>query len=414
MTSLVYILKELANARVRMCMSIATIVWGTVSITILLAIGEGIRTTMLRANKGIERSTIVIFPGQASLSYRGLPTGREIRLQEADVRLARERVPEIEAISGEKTGMVEIRYSERWKKGVIKGVDSDYGLIRNIVPLPGGRFINPIDVANHRRVAVIGPQVKEYFFAEDTNPIGKFIEIDGRPFMVVGVMRKKFESAVLNAADAESIWIPNTTFRAIYGTEDYTYIVIRPRSAKEARKAIEGMYRVIAFNHRCDPTDKKIMEPWNTAEALMASVIIVYCLQVVLGVVGGLALIISGAGIANVMYFSVNKAIPEIGIRLAVGARRYQILIHYAVEGVVVTAIGGALGILLSNLIVYAVDLIPLNMGFLEIFGKPTPVLSMPVFAIVLGVLGITGLMAGIFPAHRAARIEPTEALRHI
>ena len=135
--------------------------------------------------------------------------------------------------------------------------------------------------------------------------------------------------------------------------------------------------------------------------------------RIVLGVSGALTLIVAGVGIANVMYVSVTNATRDIGIRLAVGARGYQILSQYILEALVATAVGGAVGIAASSLLVFGVGLIPMEADFFRFVGKPVPMLSLTVAVIVVAVLGVISLEAGYFPALRASRVAPAEALRY-
>jgi putative ABC transport system permease protein len=135
--------------------------------------------------------------------------------------------------------------------------------------------------------------------------------------------------------------------------------------------------------------------------------------EIFLGIVGAMTLVVAGVGVANVMFISVKRATREIGIRMAVGARAWQILWHYIVEALVTTFIGGVIGISLAALLVWAVKQIPIDNEIFQFFGKPMPVLSGLVMVVVIITLGITGLLAGFFPAWRAANVNPVEALRH-
>jgi len=134
-------------------------------------------------------------------------------------------------------------------------------------------------------------------------------------------------------------------------------------------------------------------------------------MQIFLGIVGGLTLLIAGIGIANVMYATVTRATRQIGLKMALGATKKHILIQYITEALMVTVIGGMLGIIFTMLVVYLIRLIPMEGELIEWLGKPEPVLSVLVLAIVIILLGIIGLVAGLFPALKAMRVDPAEAL---
>jgi putative ABC transport system permease protein len=409
-----HIFKELFAERTRVLLTVLAIAWGTASITVMLALGEGLRLTFGRATKGLGEGILVIWPGQTSKAHGGLPEGHPTRLQQEDLDRIREGVPEIGLISGEHTHYPQLRRGDRFRSSRLMGVHPDYGEMRNILLEPGGRFIDPIDIQQRRRVAVVGHQVAKELFGDGVDPVGRDLEIDGRPFLVVGMMKKKYQTGMYGGPDRDGTWIPVTTFETMFNRQYYGDLVVKPRDPLEMERVKARTREVIARRQGGDPADQELLHYWDTLEMQRTTGNIFSGLQIMLGIVGGLTLIVAGVGIANVMYVSVSNATRDIGIRMAVGARTYQVLGQYVLEGLAATAIGGLIGIAASRLIVWAVEvLVPVKGEFVEFVGRPVPVLSLQVALIVVAVLGVIGFLAGFFPARKAAQVDPAEALRY-
>ena len=413
MIPLGHVFKELFTERTRVLLTILAIAWGTASITTMLALGEGLRLTFSRSGKGMGEDILIAWPGQTSKPYGGLPEGHPVPLNAEDLNQIRASIPEIGGISGEYRHYAGMRYGDNLRTGRLMGVHPAYGPMRNIILEQGSRFIDPIDTAQRRRVAVIGPQVAEELFGEGIDPVGLQIAIEGRPFTVVGLMKKKYQMSTYGGPDRDGTWIPISTFETIYNRRHYNNLVVKPHDRSDMEYVKTRMREVIANRHGCDPTDEEITNNWDTSEGKDIAIGILYGLQAMLGIIGGLTLIVAGVGIANVMYVSVSNATRDIGIRMAVGARSYQVLSQYVLEALGATAIGGLLGIAASQLVVWIVEQVPMDGEFFEFVGRPVPVLSLQVALIVVAVLGIIGFLAGFFPARKAARVDPAEALRY-
>jgi len=408
-----HVFKELFSERTRILLTILAVAWGTASITIMLALGEGLRLTFGRAMNGMGNGILVVNRGQTSRAYGGLPEGHKIRLTEDDLRAVRTAVPEIAEISGEYASGKSMRTASKWRSGRVVGVEPAFGSIRNVAPSPGGRFINQRDIERRRRVVMLGTQAVKELYEKGEDPVGTCVEIDGRPFLVVGVMQKKFQSSCYGGPDYGHVWIPGTTYKAMFGARDYRNWVVKPHRPEQMETIKTRIREILAANHGCDPTDKDIVRYWDALKMQETSNAVFYGFQTFLGIIGALTLIVAGVGIANVMYVSVSGATRDIGIRMAVGAKGYQVLTQYVLEALAATAIGGLVGLAISQGVVSLVGLIPMSGDFFEFVGKPVPILSGVVAAVVIGILGLIGFLAGLFPARRAAQVDPAEALRY-
>ena len=408
-----HVFKELFAERTRVLLTILAIAWGTASITVMLALGEGLRTVFGRSMRGMGEGILIVWPGQTSKAYQGVPEGQALPLDKDDKQQFAAAIPEIGALSGEYTEWAQIKQGKKLRTGRIAGVDPEYGPMRNIIPQPGGRFIDPLDIQQRRRVIVIGPQVNKEIFGEGADPVGQYVEVEGQPFLVIGVMQKKFQTASYGSPDREACWIPSSTFATLYNQHHYDNLVLKPARPEDMGRIKDRLRELKAQRHGADPKDAELARFWDTLEMQQISGNIFTGMQVVLGIIGALTLLVAGVGIANVMYVSVSNATRDIGIRMAVGARDFQVLGQYVLEGLLATAIGGAIGMAFSEGLVWAVEQIPMQGEFFEFVGRPVPVLSLKVALIVVGVLGLIGLLAGFFPARRAAQVDPAEALRY-
>ncbi|MFH1570213.1 MAG: ABC transporter permease [Gemmatimonadota bacterium] len=413
MVPLGHVARELLAERTRLVLTILAIAWGTASITIMLALGEGLRLTFGRADKGIGEGILIVWPGQTSRPFGGLPEGQPVPLLPEDIEAARAAIPELAAASGERQTWSGMRHGDKWRTGNVRAAEPEYGPMRNVIPAAGGRFIDPMDMRERRRVCVLGGDVARELFGDDVDPVGRYLKIESRPFLVVGLMRDKYQTSSYGFMDRGSLWIPATTYETMYNQRAYGNLVMKPRRPEEMERLKSRFRELVASRHGCDPEDGEIVNYWDTLEQQQVGGNIMVGMQIVLGIIGGLTLVVAGVGIANVMYVSVTNATRDIGIRMAVGARTYQVLGQYILEALLATGIGGALGIGASQLVVWLVGLIPMEAEFFKYVGKPVPVLSLTVAAIVVAVLGVIGLVAGYFPARRGAAVDPAEALRY-
>lgn len=396
----------------RATLTIAALAWGTVTILLLLAFGEGLKRQMTANEQAMGNNLAILWPGETTKPYKGLPEGHSIHPRLEDVDYARERMPELDAIWGELTSWrTAIAYGRKTINGRVIGTTTAYGNARKHYPVAGGRFINPDDEDQKRRVVFLGNEfAKDLFGKED--PLGKSILINNSSFTVVGVMQRKRQSSTYGGPDASHAIIPQTTFKAILGNDRVNVVVLRVKKAEDMEGALAHLGQVLGPRLGYDPEDPRVWGLWNTVEGQKMSQKILTGLEIFFGIIGALTLIIGGVGVANIMYAVVKERTKEIGVKMALGARSAWITGPFVLEGLVYTFLGGLFGALIAIVIVTGLGFVNIEGNdVLEFMGHPT--LSWPIGLATIAILGVCGLAAGYFPARRAAAIDPASTLRY-
>lgn len=406
---------ELFAEKTRILLTILALAWGTTSIASILAVGEGLRLNFRQAMAGVGKAILIVKGGQTTKPFHGQAAKQAVNLTRQDYATLKKGLREaIAAISAENQSFHKMEYNKKTYAGSLLAVDPAYGAMRNIIPQPGGRFIDALDTRNNSRVIVLGTRIVPLLFSANENPLGKNIFIDGIPFLVIGVMQNKMQMNVyIGPQDTMQNWIPASTYRLLTRVNIINDFVILPKSLLHIEILKQQIRRLIAVNHQVDPNDSGIIKLQDSASAQQRIDDFFLGMEVFLGIVGALTLIVAGVGIANVMLVSVKKATRDIGIRMAVGARSAQILLHYLIEALLAALLGGFIGFAAAWGIVRLVNFLPVASGIAQSIGTLKPVLSVSVIATVIIMLGLVAFFAAFFPARKASLINPAEALRH-
>jgi len=408
------LLKEFWNDikahRTRALLTIVAIAWGTVAVVLLLSFGSGLSKQMQTGLLNAGNRIMIVYGGETGLVYEGLPKGRRIRMTEDDVELLRHAIPLIDMISPQYRETVTLTYKKVSTREECEGVNPSFEEMRRMYAVQGGRFLNEADVTQQRHVLFVGFELAKSLFAQE-DPIGKTVDVDGTPYTLVGVMQKKMQTSMNNGPDTRRAIVPFSTFRAKYGYRYVNSIVIRPKDPSKQGLLKSEVYRVLGRKYDFDPQDERALGLWDFVEEEKTGEKISIGISIFLGSVGFLTLLIAGVGVANVMYIVVKERTREIGIKRAVGARRGYILSQFICEALFIAGIGGCAGLVFSWSIISLVRLLPAEDGPMQFLGRP--ILSPAIMLMTIGVLATVGLLAGFFPARKAAAVDPVEALRY-
>lgn len=402
---------DLGKQKLRSFLTLTAIAWGTLSVVLLLAFGRGLGTSMMEGMLGAGNQVIVVYGGQTSVNYEGLGIGRRISFTEADVELLQDAVPGIQYSSPQygRWG-AQLKTEDVTTNTFMEGVNPDFEIMRTMYPAAGGRFINERDVDEMRRVLFLGDEIAVRLFGEE-DPVGQQVMLDNTPFTVVGVMKPKMQTSMNNGPDADRAIIPYTTFRNMYGNRNIGSMLIRPQDPSLQEDIKAGIVNIMASKYNFDPADEQAMPMWDFIEMEEMNQKVAMGLEIFLFTVGFFTLMIAGVGVANIMFVVVKERTREIGVKIAVGARKVHIITQFIFESLFISFLGGGLGILISTAIVFGVSSMNLEGGAGDFLGNPE--ISQLAVVVTVGVLGLIGLLAGIFPAIKAARVDPVESLRY-
>jgi putative ABC transport system permease protein len=404
----------LRRSRTRSLLTILGIVWGIVAVTLLIAYGSGFREVLVRAFDAFGKSAVTCWPQQTSEQPGGQRAGKVVRFEQADLDAVKSEATLVKHACLETVKWLPVAYADRLANTAIRGVCAEYGEMRNEVPSEG-RWINPTDEVERRRVAFLGGRVKQQLFS-GRNAVGETVQIGGMRFTVIGVMKRKLQLSNYFTSDDRSVFIPFTVAGDLWNTRYPQVLIFEPVAPQFEKKAEAQVLAAIAIRQQFSPTDKKATQMFGREEFRPIIDGLTIGLQVLLLFIGALTLGIGGVGVMNIMLVSVDERIREIGLRRALGARKWHIRFQFLAEAMMMMLLGGVLGILLSYALSIVLPTLPL-LGplFKDTTGKGDIHLRISAMA-VLGsaiVLLFVGVFSGMIPALKASELDPVEALRY-
>ena len=387
------------------------IVWGTAAVVIMMAVGTSVKRQNMTNFRGLGDAIILVFPGSTTKPYKGFGVDRPVRLQESDVDLLKQQIPEIDKISEEfaKYDGV-LRYGTQVKSPLIAGVNAEYGDIRNEIPAPGGRFFNDRDLVEKRRVIFLGNKVSEFLFGTGVNPVGEFLYLNGVSFRVIGVLHEKTQNASYNYRDEERAFIPSSTYTAMFGARYIDNIVVTHKVGwSDSREVVKKIRTVLGNRYVFDSTDESAVNIWDTAEFFDQFMLFFNAFNIFLVAMGAMTLGVGGLGVSNIMYVVVRERTREIGIKRAVGAKKWIIMTQFFAETFFITFIGALIGFAIA----WGIIAIARNMPKAAKEGLGTPTIDPLVALVSIAIISLVAFLAGYFPARKAANLDPIEALRY-
>jgi putative ABC transport system permease protein len=403
--SLVLFARDLRTQKLRTFLALLGITWGTTAVVLLLAFGVGLKRYHSRRMHGLGDGIVIAWPMRTSLSFEGLPKGRFIRLRVEDVLKLATEIPELEAVSPEFSAWdQQIIYRDRDYQANVRGVYPCFTELRNIYPQAGGRFINSQDIERQHRVIFIGDHIKQELFG-DAEAVGETVFIQGTGFTIIGVLRPKLQSSTYGYGDDRIAYIPASTMTSVFGYHYINNFIYRARDPRRQSFVTQRVYQVLSKICGFDPADRETLMLWDTSEANKFIFYFFNGFNTLLGLCGIFTLMVGGIAVANIMYLLVGQKTGEIGIQMAVGAKPRQILIQFLLQALVLVAAGGLAGFLISWILTTIMGIVPLP----EQIGVPD--MSPIVCFVTVILLGGIGLLAGYFPARRAASQDPVRCL---
>jgi len=383
------------------------VAWGIFMLIILLGSGKGLENGVYEQFRGGANNGIWISSGMTSKEFKGLQAGRMIRFTNEDYSTLKATVSDHEYMSSRMfLGNTITSYKNEFGSFYLSPCHPDYGYIKEVVMVQG-RFLNNLDIKEFRKVAVIGEKVKDDLFkGTDTIAIGSYININGVLFKVVGV----FHDFGRDDSEQRRIYIPISTAQRVFSGQNVISQIsftTGDASVEEVDLMVDQTRNLMARRHTFDIADDRAVFIWNKSEDFRRFQGLFLGIRLFIWVVGIGTIIAGIVGVSNIMMISVKERTKEIGVRKALGATPFSVIALILREAIVITGFAGYVGLVLG---IGVLELISRNLPEIEFFRSPEANFNIAVGATFL--LIIAGTLAGLFPARKAARIKPIEALR--
>ncbi len=400
-------LRALTTNKLRSTLTMLGIIIGVGAVITLMSVGEGVQAYITDQFEAIGTNLFFIIPGSFQEELR---RPAYLTLRDAEAIADPVEAPDVLRVAPMVQGNATITTPGRDRTVQVQGITPAYALVRSW-PTRSGQFITAADEQARNRVAVLGTSTAQYFFPDTPNPTGEIIRINGSPFRVIGILEERGGSSFQNEDDV--VLIPLSTAlsrifprRTNTGEPRLTMIYVQAVSEERMSAAIEEVSQVLRRRHRIAPGDPDDFTAISQSDIIGTFQQITGVLTVFLGAIAGISLLVGGIGIMNIMLVSVTERTREIGLRKAVGARRRDILWQFLTEAVMLSTFGGGIGIALGAAGAQAISYVLRDEGFRAV---------MTIGAVMLATLfsAAVGLFFGIYPAQRAAGLNPIDALRY-
>lgn len=410
------IIESLTSNWFRTILTAFGVLWGIFILVILLAAGQGLENGVKQGFGGMATNSMFMWTQTVSKPYKGLPKGRRYSFKIKDVQAIKDNVPGLQYVSP-RNQLGGFGGSNNVVRGLKSGAFNVYGDYPEIIKqqpldITSGRFVNYNDINEKRKVAVIGEGVKTNMYDNEEVVLGSYIKINGVNFQVIGTYKKKSTGGGNSEEDQKEIYVPFTAFSQAFNMGDRVgWMAITADDNHSITFLKSGVFDVIKKNHTIHPEDERaignfdLFEEYNKISGLFTA------LNFVAYFVGILVLLSGVIGICNIMLIVVKERTSEIGVRRALGATPWDIRGQILLESIFLTIISGMTGIILATGVLWLVNYMLASQDTSEMMFI-NPSVDLVTVIIALGILVISGLLAGLIPAQNAIRIKPVDALR--
>jgi putative ABC transport system permease protein len=386
------------------------IAWGIISITLMVAAGEGLGRGIQKQQENFGKDVMIVFAGRTSMQAGGTRSGRPVRWLEDDYIEVAKESPACKYVMPELGNNVKVHSAFNSGDLDVVGSLPPFTEIRSI-SVAQGRFYNYEDNEQGRHVAFLGSDSKKQLFA-DRDALGQTIELNGIPYTVIGVMKTKDQNSSYDGVDIRKIFIPFNSMKRDFPNKPPSVehsvdrLLVAPWSLETHPDCVRQLRRTLGRLHNFDPRDEEAASIWDTVKNAQANRMIFVGMEVFMGAVGIATIFLGGLGVMNVMLVSVRERTREIGVRKALGATRESILRQFFLETVILVGISGGAGLIISYGFCGLFNLLP-KMPFFDGLDA-----SWKLAALTISLLGCIAVLSALYPANQAASVDPIEALR--
>ncbi len=407
------VIHTLKSNKMRTLLTAFGVFWGIFMLVVMLGAGNGLHNGIFKNMGDFATNSAFMWTQNTTKPYAGFDKGRRWNFRNGDVDALRNNVAGLERLAPRLQGWggssaTNAVYGKNAGSFSIYGDFPDWNYI-DPVDIVSGRYINDMDIAQYRKVAVIGKRVVETLFEKDEEPLDKFIRINGVYFKVVGVFESK-KGGGQAEREEQNIHLPFTTMQRVYNYGDSVFWFAMTADPKiSVAKVAEDMMKVLKLRHKIHPEDDRAIGHFNVEKEFKKLSGLFAGINLLIWIVGIGTLLAGAIGVSNIMLVVVRERTNELGIRRAIGASPINVIVQIIMESVVLTASAGwgglAAGVgvvqLMYNATLYAED---------SILYKP--MVSFNIALVALAVLVVSGIAAGFLPAYRAVKMKPIDALR--
>jgi putative ABC transport system permease protein len=398
------IFSTIRKNKLRTALTGFSVAWGIFMLIILLGSGKGLQNGIEYEFKEDAYNSIWFRPGETSIPFQGYSIGRKINFTNEDYSQVNKNVKGVEYVSARffTRGDGIISYKNEYGSFDIVSCHPDYKFLEN-ASMVTGRFVNTIDIDEYRKVATIGTKVKDALFKNDEEPIGKYVKINGIPFLVVGVFTDQ------NERDCNRIYIPVSTAQKVFngGNVVHSISFTTKKSVEESELMVEQIKKDFANRHQYDVKDEKAMFLYSTLKDYKQFQDLFSGIRAFIWLIGIMTIIAGIVGVSNIMMIIVKERTKEIGIRKAIGASPASVIGLVIFESILITSVAGYIGLVCGVGLLQLLSSVMEGVPFIK---DPQAEISVAIYATLL--LIISGAIAGFVPANQAAKIKPIVALR--